>query len=188
MPSYEACSRFLFELGMLKRIQREGWKLLGITNEESIADHSLRAAQIGFILAKLEGYKNPETICTMLVFHDISECRIGDIHKVANRYIHVNEKQVVEEQLNQLEDIGDAISTLWDEVENQKTKAGIIAKDADLIEMVVTALELKKKYGVTIDNWIENTKKRLKTESAKQLLIQLISMNPHGWWQGLKKL
>ena len=178
---------FIYELGMLKRIQREGWKLLGIVNPESVAEHSLRAAQIGFILAKLEDYDNPEKICTMLVFHDIGECRIGDIHKVANRYVKANEKTVVLDQTQSLGDIGESIFSLWDEIEQQKTTAGIIAKDADLLEMIVTACELKQKQIKGVENWFENTKKRLKTQTAKRLFQELITTDPNTWWSGLKK-
>ena len=49
--------KFFFEMGQLSRVKREGWRLLGMETPESIADHSLRAAQIGWVLAKLEGYK-----------------------------------------------------------------------------------------------------------------------------------
>ncbi|HEC89736.1 MAG TPA: HD domain-containing protein, partial [Thermoplasmatales archaeon] len=76
----KSIAQFLFELGVLRRIQREGWKLIGVKTPETVAEHSLRAAQIGYILAKLEGYPHPEIVSTMLIFHDIGECRIGDIH------------------------------------------------------------------------------------------------------------
>jgi putative hydrolases of HD superfamily len=188
MENYEDYTKFMFEMGMLKRVQREGWKLLGITNPESVAEHSLRAAQIGFLLANLEGYENPEKICTMLVFHDIAECRIGDIHKVANRYVSVNQEQVVNEQLKSLDHIGLKIHQLWDEIEQQKTTAGIIAKDADLLEMIVTACETRTRYGVNVDSWISNTKKRLQTQSAKKMLSILISIEPNNWWKSLKKI
>lgn len=187
MTQYEQYAVFMHELGMLKRVQREGWKLLGITHPETVAEHSLRAAQIGFILAKLENYKNPEKICTMLVFHDIGECRIGDLHKVANRYVQVNEKQAVLDQTQSLGEIGKSIFSLWDEIEQQKTTAGILAKDADLLEMVVTACEIKQKQIKGVENWFENTKKRLKTQTAKRLFQELITTDPNTWWSGLKK-
>jgi len=54
---------FIFELGQLRRIDHEGWKLIGIKHPETVAEHSLRAAQIGFILAELENLDNPFEIC-----------------------------------------------------------------------------------------------------------------------------
>lgn len=40
---------FFFELGQLKMIEHEGWRLAGINHPESVASHSLRAAQIGYV-------------------------------------------------------------------------------------------------------------------------------------------
>jgi 5'-deoxynucleotidase YfbR-like HD superfamily hydrolase len=45
---------FLFECLHLKDIKREGWRYAGIQFPESVAEHTLHAAQIGFILAQLE--------------------------------------------------------------------------------------------------------------------------------------
>ena len=40
---------YIFELGQLKRIKQEGFRLNGIDKPHSVAAHSLRAAQIGYI-------------------------------------------------------------------------------------------------------------------------------------------
>ena len=80
-------SNFIFEMRQLREVKRSGWQLLGIPNKESVAEHSLRAAQIGFFLAHMEGGVDPLRVATMLVFHDIGEARIGDVHQVANPYI-----------------------------------------------------------------------------------------------------
>lgn len=61
---------FFYEMAQLSRVKREGWRIVGMETPESIADHSLRAAQIGWVLAKLEGYKDPNEVTAMLVFHD----------------------------------------------------------------------------------------------------------------------
>jgi len=74
---------FLFEIGHLRHIKHEGWKLAGVTAPDSVAEYALRAAQIGSVLAKMEGYENPYEVCTMVVFHDNGETRVGDIHKVS---------------------------------------------------------------------------------------------------------
>lgn len=179
---------FIFELGVLRRIHREGWKLIGVDTPESVAEHSLRAAQIGYILAKLEGYPHPEEICLMLIFHDIAECRIGDIHKVANRYLQKNEKQAVKEQLQGIPHIEKEIFNLWEQMENQSTTAGIIAKDADLLELAATAREYLEQGMQNAQDWLKNTSKRLRTPSAKKLLDLLMTTNPYDWWNGLKKI
>lgn len=188
MEDYTRFSTFFYELGMLRRVQREGWKLLGVTHPESVAEHSLRAAQIAYVLAMLEDHPSPETVCSILVFHDMGECRVGDIQKVANRYVRSDERRAVNDQLEPLNDIGTHILNLWDEIESQNSKTGIIAKDADLLELALTACEYKKQGFNEANDWLEKTKKRLHTTSAKNLLKSFIETDPMNWWDGLKQL
>lgn len=188
MTAYTTFSKFLYELGMLRRVQREGWKLLGVDHPESVAEHSLRAAQIAYVLASLEQHPSPETVCSILVFHDIGECRIGDVQKVANRYIQSDEQRAVKDQVKPLGEIGENIFQLWDEIESQNSETGIIAKDADLLELAITACEYKNQGYSAADDWLQKTKKRLQTSSAKKLLNSFIRTNPMSWWDGLKKI
>jgi putative hydrolase of HD superfamily len=179
---------FFFEMGQLSRIKREGWRLLGISDPESIADHSLRAAQIGWVLATLEGYSNPNEVAAMLIFHDIGEARIGDIHKVANRYITADETLAVKEQVSRLGAAGASVLSLWEQIESKNTQAGIIAKDADLVELAVRACEYMAQGFSDAQEWFEAARNRVKTESAKRILEKLPGTPPTAWWQGLKKL
>jgi putative hydrolase of HD superfamily len=183
----EDICNFIFELGQLKRVKHEGWKLFGNSNPESVAEHSLRAAQIGYILAKLEGYDKPEEICSTLVFHDIGECRIGDIHKVARRYVESDEERAVRDQTRKLKGIGENIVELWRKTNASKTKAGAIAKDADLLEMAVTAKEYLDIGFKSAQDWLDRISKKLKTGSAKKILESLRNLNSNEWWIKEKK-
>ena len=78
--------KFLYELGQLKRVKRSGWWIAGIENPESVAEHSFRTAVIAFILAQLEGV-DPEKATVMALFHDMSEARTNDLHRIARRYV-----------------------------------------------------------------------------------------------------
>jgi len=179
---------FFFELGQLKKNQHQGWGLIGVKNYETVAEHNLRAAQIGYFLAKLENYEKPEEVATILLFHDLEECRIGDFHKVANRYINVNKEKVVSEQVKNLEELADEILNYWKQMEKQSTVAGTIAKDADLLEQALTAKELVEIGYQYAQDWINNVGKRLKTKSAKKIWKILKKSSSNDWWQGLKKI
>ena len=179
---------FFFELGQLKKIEHEGWRLAGINHPETVSDHTLRAAQIGFVLAKLEKYDNPKEVSTMVIFHDIAECRTGDVHKVANRYVNRNQEKAVKDQLKDLGEIGQEIFKLWQQVKNQDTTAGIIAKDADLIEQAITGKEYIEQGHKLAQDWIDNVEQYVKTQSAKKLLKDLRQAKSTNWWQGLKKI
>jgi len=182
---------FIFELGQLKFVKHNGWKLAGVRNPDSVAEHALRAAQIGYILAVMEGGANPETVAAILVIHDNAEIRIGDHHKVTARYI--NAKDAEEKAfIEQLDGMGEIIEKKWlnyfNTYENRNTKEGIIAKDADWLEMAFQAKEyVDQGYKSAID-WINNIEKALETKSAKLILKEMKKTEFSDWWKGLKKM
>lgn len=179
---------FLYELGHLRRVSREGWRLLGITTPESVAEHSLRTAQIAWVLARMEGIENPHEAVTVALFHDMGETRIGDLHKVAARYGELDEARAVKEQCAPLAEMGDQIFEMWNTVESRSTPCGIIAKDADLVELAITAKEYIEMGHQGAQEWIDNALPRVKTDSAKRLLAAIPTSNSKAWWKGLKNI
>ncbi len=185
---------FIYEMGMLKRHKHDGYTLAGVPSSmlPSIAEHTLRAAQIGYILARLENYSNPYEIVTMIVFHDIEESRIPDINKVANRYIEkVDKNKLLKEQLDdRMGEIGKEIREMRIRVNywNSEDIAGIIAKDADYLEQAFTAKEFYEIGFVSAMDWIESIGKSLRTKSALKLWRTLKETNSWEWWKGLKKI
>ena len=118
----------------------------------------------------------------------MTESRIGDIHKVANRYVKVEEEKVAKEQTEKLGNLGGDILHMHEQIENRSTAAGIIAKDADMLDMAFTAkayTEIGYEYA---KDWMNNIEKILKTESAKELFNELKKSNSNEWWQKLKKM
>ena len=181
-------TNFIFELGSLRAYKEQGLQLMGISNGNSIADHSLRAAQIAFILAKMEGYENPFEPCTMNVFHEMTETRIGDLHKLAQRYITTDHEMIVKEQTENLGETGKDLLALFENSEFEKTTAGIIAKDADRLEHAFNAKEHVERGILAAQDWIDNARKILKTDSAKKLLEELDKGDSNEWWQKIKKI
>jgi putative hydrolase of HD superfamily len=177
---------FFFEMGQLFRIKREGWRMIGVDAPESVAEHSLRAAQIGWVLAHAEGYDNPHEVAAMLIFHDMGEARIGDLHKVASRYVTADEARAVEEQTSRLGSAGTELCTLWKTKAEKKSVAAIIAKDADLLEMAVRAREYIEQGYSAAQEWFESAASGVKTESAKRIIKVLPSIHSSDWLKGLK--
>lgn len=181
---------YIFEIGMLRRERHNGFKMIGIDNPDSVAEHAMRAAQIGYILTFLENEKygtntSPEKVASMLLFHDNGETRIGDLHKVASRYINSKEaeKKAFSEQADNLpKKISKQIIKYFNETEERNTAEGLIAKDADRLETAFMAKEyydLGNKLGI---DWINNVEKDIKTESAKELLKALKEVKFTDWW------
>jgi len=179
---------FIFELGQLRRIKHEGWRLIGVEQPESVAEHSLRAAQIAYILAVLEEYPDPNECAAIGIFHDLEECRIGDLHRVASRYVTADKERAAREQTAALDEVGERIFKLWLQDERRDTLAGIIAKDADYLEMAAMAKEHLEQGRAQARDWLENISKALKTESAKKLFAELEKTDSSDWWHGLKKI
>lgn len=183
---------FIFEMGQLKKIKTSGWALAGIDtiNTPSIAEHTLRSAQIGYILATMEN-ANAEKVASMLLIHDMSEARTGDQNKVSSRYFSktIGEKQAFEEQLIGL---GSTIQKKWQkyftEFENRNSTEGRIAKDADWLETAFQAKEFLEIGHQSTQDWIDNVEKALETNSAKKLLQEMKKTKSTDWWKDLKKM
>ena len=184
-------TNLIFEGLHQKQIKHEGWRMCGVQFPDSVAEHSLNAAQIGYILARMEG-ADAYKVATMLVWHDIAETRIGDHHKVAARYLTNKkeaEKQVMSEQFAGLP-FEDDIMQIFHEYEEKTTLEGKIAKDADYLEMAFQAkMYMENGHAEAID-WIKNVGVALRTESAKQIWQEMTETSFVDWWKntGLKKL
>lgn len=181
---------FLFELGQLKRVKRSGWWTIGIENPESVAEHSFRAAALGYILAKMENVNTEKTVL-MCLFNDLHETRINDLHKVGHRYIDFKsaETKVFKEQMKLLpKEMSDELTKNHMEFQNQTTKEGIVARDADLLECAIQAREYICKGNKNAKNWIDNIKKLLETESAKKIIEEIEKKDAYKFWEELKKI
>jgi putative hydrolase of HD superfamily len=187
---------YIFEMGVLSKEKHNGFKLIGVDNLRSVGEHALRAAQIGYLLTVLENKRNgsnlnPERVCSILVFHDNGEIRIGDLHKVASRYIdsRAAERSSFEDQVKNLpEEARQELIKYFDEIEERTTKEGIIAKDADWIESAFSAKELYDLGNALAMDWITNIEKGVETDSAKEIIKEMKNTRFTDWWVGLKKI
>lgn len=183
-------AKFIFEVGTLKRINRGWLKSEGVGNPESVAEHVYRNTIVGYLLAKLE-HADVDKVMKMCLFHDVPEVRIGDIDKVAQRYVNkdLSEIQVLKDQLNVLpEDIRNEVFSVMNEFFERKTKEAIIARDADILELLFQAKEYADVGYTGTEHWLQQNSKLLKTESAKKLFEELMKQNAFSWSKGLEKL
>lgn len=187
---------YIFEMGILSKEMHNGMKLIGVSNLDSVAEHALRAAQIGYILTILENQKHAtnissEKVASILIFHDNGEARIGDLHKVASRYIDSSEgeRRAFLDQANNLPDEAkSAVVDYFNQIEERNTTEGIIAKDADWLENAFTAKEHYDLGNLLAMDWINNVEKAIETDSAKEILSTMKEIKFTDWWMGLKKM
>ncbi len=184
----EDLAKFFFELGTLKRTERAGWSVTGISKPEVIAAHAYRATVIGYMLAELEKV-DKDKVMRMLMFHDIPETRIGDLHKVAASYLNSEEgetKAAADQSRLLPPAVGSEYIELVREFNEKKTKEAIVARDADYLEAALTAKEYLINGYKHSEEFLERIRKVLVTSSAKKLLVE-IEKSDGFWWKGLKK-
>jgi putative hydrolase of HD superfamily len=178
---------FISEAGMLKRVSRSGWSVLGIKDAETVAEHSFRCAVIGYIIARLEK-ADPYKVLLMTLFNDIHEARITDLHKMAQRYIEAEpcEDESFHEQIDNLpHNIKDELQGMREDYKLQDTKESLIARDADIIECLIQAKEYQEHGYKEACKFMEKAPQHLKTKSAKELWKKAKSMNLNDWWMSL---
>ncbi|MBU1864302.1 MAG: HD domain-containing protein [Candidatus Omnitrophica bacterium] len=181
---------FFAEIGQLKRVRRSGWWTVGIKDGESVADHSFRCAVIGYCIAKMEGGDAPK-VALMCLFNDIHEARINDLHKVVGRYVHIKnaEKRALKEQLDTLpREIGASIKALMDELIRDKSREGIIARDADILECMLQGKEYYEQGYTKAKHFFDKACNHLKTKSAKKLAAALEEWDSYDWCKKLAVL
>jgi putative hydrolase of HD superfamily len=181
-------AKYLYELGYLKHLNRAGWSMIGVPNPESVAEHSFRTAILGYVLASMEG-ADPLKTAVICLFHDTGETRIGDLHRVAKRYINVGEGEAaaLKEQVQRLPpEMGEPITALTDEYEQRASPEGKIARDADLLECLIQAREYQENGHIAAQDWITGCYEGLQTASAQRLAQACMQLSPQEWWKGLK--
>uniref|UniRef100_A0A7C4ATM5 5'-deoxynucleotidase n=1 Tax=Desulfomonile tiedjei TaxID=2358 RepID=A0A7C4ATM5_9BACT len=175
-----AVADFLFEVGMLKRTPRTGFQFLG-TGKETVAEHSLRCAVIGYVLAKMTPGLRTERVVYMCLMHDIAEARTGDLNYVNKKYVVANEDAAVRDMTENLP-FGEEIRSFLTEFNEGTTPEAVCARDADQLEMILQLKELGDLGNRYSQQWIDTAIKRLKTENGKRLARSILNTDFSGWW------
>lgn len=134
----EALATFGYELGLLKRIRRSGWWHAGVRDPESVAEHTMRTAQLAGLMAAEEG-ADPARAAFLALWHDTQETRTGDLPQTAGDYLTKPEpRQITADQTENLpERSREVIRAAVDEYEARQTLEALCAKDADKLDMLL---------------------------------------------------
>lgn len=171
---------FLFEAGMLCKTPRSGYQFLG-SGRESVAEHILRTAFIGYVLCKINVSLDENRVLKMCLFHDLPEARTGDMNYVNKKYVEVDEAKAVRELTEGLF-FGDDIRETINEFNNMETQEARSVRDADQIALILQLKEcgdLGNKYA---DEWIHYALQRLVTEEGKTLADRILQTDFSHWW------
>jgi putative hydrolase of HD superfamily len=171
---------FLFEAGMLKRTPRTGWQFLG-SGEESVSDHTHRAALLAFVLASRKDDIDMEKVLKMALFHDLPEARTGDLNYMNQKYSKPDEEKAIADMTEGL-DFGQEIAEVLQEFTEQETPEAQLVKDADNLEMLLSLKEHQDIGNKNAKDWIPFTEQRMKSEDAKELAKAIKDRNSSAWW------
>lgn len=182
-----ALLNFISEAGLLKRVMRSGWWVIGIKDAETVAEHSFRCSVIGYVIACMENvpaYK----VLLMTLFNDIHEARINDLHKMSQRYVEMRkaEDKAFSEQITPLpENMRKELRGMHGDYRKQKSKESVIARDADILECLIQAKEYHEYGYKEAVKFMKKAPSVLRTKSAKKLWSLAKKMNLNEWWEEL---
>lgn len=180
--SAEALAAFGYELGVLKRIRRAGWWQAGVRDPESVAEHTMRVAQLAGLLAAEEG-ANPERAAYLALWHDTQETRTGDLPHSARPYVaKPDPRRITADQTSALAPTGrDSVRGAVDEYEEAASAESRCARDADKLEMLLQAVEYRD-LGVTgVGEWIDSATASLTTATARGVAEAALVLPSLAW-------
>ncbi len=177
-----ALATFGYELGILKRMRRAGWWHAGVRDPESVAEHTMRVAQLAAILAAEEG-ADPARASFLALWHDTQETRTGDLPHTISGYVDKPDpRQITADQTARLPEASrDVIRSAVDEYEGQQSPEALCAKDADKLEMLLQAVEYRDVGVGRVDGWIDSALKGVKTETARKIAEAALTISPLAW-------
>jgi len=179
---------YLLEINNAKRTPRTGWHRLGIRPAESISEHMAATAQIAYILAQMEN-ANAEHAAVLALFHDIGEVRTGDEDWISRIYKNKDgaECAAFKAQIEELP-MKPAISRIFEEFKERKTKEALIAKDADLLELAVQAKVYEESGFDGALTCVVGIREKITTASAKKILSILETSHMQDWWMEIPEI
>ncbi|MFP4589466.1 MAG: HD domain-containing protein [Candidatus Bipolaricaulota bacterium] len=191
----ESLHDFFFELGLLKQLPRSGWFKAGITQPESIAEHSFRTAMIGFVLATLtEREVDPHRIAFYCLTHDLAEARTSDLDWVAQQYLEKEDyrnEEVLRDQIDPLpEKSGRELAHSLGLTSDFSEEDLNLIRDADLLEAAFQGIAYVSSGHQLAKEWVESSVGLLKTRVGKMVGEQLQKRLEKeeaedlvGWWK-----
>lgn len=180
----KSVANLLFEVGMLAKSPRTGFHFLG-SGDQSIAEHTNRTVYIGLVLGLLERDVDAGKIMKMCLLHDLAEARTGDLNYVHQKYVEADEEKAIKELIETLE-FGDILMEILEEYKERKSKESLLAKDADIIEWIMSLKEQVDIGNVRAETWLPSAMKRLQTPVGQRLANQILSTKSDEWWFGDK--
>lgn len=172
---------FIFEMGNIRLMDRM-WYRFHSKEVANLAEHHFRMFWIAMVIAAREGNVDTGKIAKMVLVHDISESRTGDVDYLARQYVVRNEELGIQDILAETA-IEKEFYELWQEYEKRETMEAKIAKDADNLDIDFELAEMEERGNMLRKGFKETrehvAKTKLYTKAAKEIYDELMS-GKHG--------
>jgi len=132
----QSIANFIYETGNLAKTPRSGLWFLG-TGNQSVAEHTLRTAFIGYAISALVKGVDQEKVVFICLFHDLGEGRTSDLNYVHQRYGRLAETEAIRDIAASVP-FGGKIEELYREFEKRESREARLARDADQLEWITT--------------------------------------------------
>jgi len=166
----------------LKDLKRTGWVQRGVSDPESVADHSFMLAILAYVYSKKMGLDSEKAV-KMALIHDICEAYCGDI---ADR-LRDEDQVVPDSKKSEMEregmkkivsflpgDLASEIQDLWEDFENRKSKESELVKDLDKLDMCMQAKEYSKKLEKSrLEEFFEVAERDIKTPEIRKVFEKI---------------
>ncbi|RMF30552.1 MAG: HD family hydrolase [Chloroflexi bacterium] len=140
----DALLQVLLQANRLKVTPRGGWAVRGLTDVESVADHSFGVAFIALVLAEtLDEPVDRAKLLAIALLHDLPESVLTDIPTPALRYFPSGAKR--EAEMKALTEVLEGVPfasrfrAWWQEFEDRTSVEGRLVRDADRLELLLQA-------------------------------------------------
>lgn len=166
-------------IGELKETDREGWKRAGVEEPESVAEHSYRSAVMGLLLGEKLDLDSCRLV-KLLLIHDIPEIKTGDITPhdgLTEREKGEMEREALEAMCDHVEELDrNKILELWEEFETGESEEAKLARDIDVLERILQAVEYRAKEeheSKDLSGFIDQGIEEIETPEIEELVRKL---------------
>jgi putative hydrolase of HD superfamily len=175
-----SAANFLFEVGMLRRTPRSGLQFLG-SGDDSVAEHILRTAYVGFVLGSLVPEADRSKLVLLCLLHDLPEARTGDLNYENKKYVQADEVRALHDLARGVPFGADLESNVA-EFNAGTTLEARLANDADQLELLLVLKEEQDRGNPQAKEWIPFALKRLGEPVAQRLAEVILATHSSDWW------
>ena len=163
----------------LKAEERRGWKRLGLTRVESVADHSFGLAMLAWLEAERRKY-DVGMVLKLALIHDLEEAITGDLSPGDKRIrgaskVREAKRKALEELIRSLpSNSRDSYRRLWTDLRLLRTREALLVHELDKLEMALQADRIGRRIGRTrVEDFFRSAYREVKDPELSRVLNEI---------------